>query len=381
MSASGPPASCPLTLKSLVSADARLALSIHRFVTRELRVDWRGAGLVVALSGGMDSTALLILLCALRERLNFSLNAAHLDHGLRPESGQDAEAARALCRRLDVPFHFRFCDVAARGSGTGLEDAGRRARYAFLEEVRREVGARWIVTAHHAGDLTEDILLRLIRGTSWPGLGGMPGVAAPCDLLGTDGEGRVLRPLLLVEKERLRTLLERQDVPWREDASNARRDFRRNRIRLDVLPLLLAENPDLHDVARSLWRAARMDEAYWRALVLPVLETVPEGVWLAHDSLTALPRPGRVRAYVEALRRLNRGQARSSTLSALDEAWEQHRHGRRFQFSGGVCAELDSRGILFSVESAAEAAPSRTREGKAARKAGREGQEAGSGGS
>lgn len=351
MNASNAPASFPMTLKSLAPVDARLALSIHRFVARELRVDWRGSGLVVALSGGMDSSALLILLSALRERLNFSLSAAHLDHGLRPESGQDAEAARALCRRLDVPFHLRLCDVAKRANGSGLEDAGRRARYAFLEEVRREVGARWIVTAHHAGDLSEDILLRLIRGASWPGLGGMPGVAAPCGLLDADGKGRVLRPLLLVEKARLRALLERQGVPWREDASNTRRDFRRNRIRLNVLPLLLAENPDLHDVARSLWRTARMDEAYWRALVLPVLESVPEGVWLPHSSLAALPRPGRMRAYVEALRRLNRGQARSSALFALDEAWEQHRHGRRFQFSGGVCAELDSRGILLSVKS------------------------------
>ena len=364
MKASGKPASSPMTLKSLDPVDARLALSIHRFVTRELCVDWRGAGLLVALSGGIDSTALLILLSALREHLNFSLSAAHLDHGLRPESGQDAEVAHALCRRLNVPFHFRLCDVAARASGTGLEDAGRRARYAFLEEVRHHVGARWIVTAHHAGDLAEDILLRLIRGTSWPGLGGMAGVAAPCGLLGADGEGRVLRPLLLVEKARLRALLERQGVTWREDASNEQRDFRRNRIRLDVLPLLLAENPDLHDVARSLWRTARMDEAYWRTLILPVLESVPEGIWLARGALAALPRPGRVRAYVEALRRLNKGQARSSVVFALDEAWEQHRHGRLFQFSGGVCAEVESQGILFSVKSVGKIPRFHTRKGK-----------------
>lgn len=339
--------SWPRALSALAPADARLALSIHRFVTRELRVDWRGAGLVVALSGGLDSTALLVVLSALRERLDFSLTAAHLDHGLRPESGQDAEAARELCRRLDVPFQLRRLDMANHGTGRGLEDAGRRARYAFLDEVRQDVGARWIVTAHHVGDLAEDILLRLIRGASWPGLGGMSGMAAPCGLRGADGEGRVLRPLLLVEKARLRALLERQGIPWREDASNGQRNFRRNRVRLDVLPLLLAENSDLYDVARSLWRVARADETYWRALVFPVLEFVPEGILLGRNALAGLPRSARLRAYVEALTRLGRGQARSSTIFALDEAWEQHRYGRRFQFSGGACAALDSRGILF----------------------------------
>lgn len=156
----------PLTLKDLAPADARLALSVHRFVTDELEVDWQGTGLVVALSAGVDSTALLVLLAALRARLNFSLTAAHLDHGLRPESGRDAEAARALCRRLDVPFRLTRCDVAAVAGKAGLEEAGRRVRYAFLEQVRRESGADWIVTGHHVGDLAEDMLLRLIRGTS-----------------------------------------------------------------------------------------------------------------------------------------------------------------------------------------------------------------------
>ncbi len=336
-----------MTLKDLTPTDARLALSIHRFVTRELRVDWRGAGLVVALSAGLDSTALLLVLSALRQSLKFSLTAAHLDHGLRAESGQDAEAARELCRRLGVPFRLRRCEVAAQVVGTGLEDAGRRARYAFLEEVRHDVGAHWIVTAHHVGDLAEDILLRLTRGASWPALGGMAGVGGPCGLLDADGKGRVLRPLLLVEKARLRALLERQGVPWREDASNGRRDFRRNRMRLDVLPLLLAENPDMYDAARSLWRVARLDEEYWRAMVLPALESRPEGVFLGRAALAALPRPGRLRAYVEAVRRLNRGQARASTLFALDDAWEQRRHGGSFQFPGGVRAELDARGVLF----------------------------------
>lgn len=339
--------SFPTTLKDLAPADARLALSIHRFVTRELGVDWRGAGLVVALSAGLDSTALLLILSALRQRLNFSLTAAHLDHGLRAESGQDAEAARELCRRLEVPFRLRRCEVAVRSVRTGLEDAGRRARYAFLEQVRQDVGAHWIVTAHHVGDLAEDVLLRLTRGASWPGLGGMPGVGGPCGLLGADGKGRVLRPLLLVEKARLRALLERQGLPWREDASNEERDFRRNRMRLDVLPLLLAENPDLYDVTRSLWRVARMDEEYWREMVFSVPEFRPEGVFLRRAALAALPRPGRLRAYVEAVRRLGKGQVRSSALFALDDAWEQRRHGRVFQFPGGVRAELDARGVLF----------------------------------
>lgn len=344
-----------MSLKALAPEDARLALSVHRFVRDELGVDWRRRSLVVALSGGADSTALLMILCALRDRLELTLTAAHLDHGLRPESAAEAEAARVLCRRLEVPCVVERCDVscAAAQDGLGLEAAARRERYAFLERVRREREAAWVVTGHHAGDLAEDVLLRLVRGASWPGLGGMRGVTAiPYGEAGMRGgeepEGTLLRPLLMLEKPRLVALLQRQGIGWSEDASNGDRMFRRNRMRLDVLPLLVAENPGFLDVVRGLWRTARLDEVYWREQTRPVLHPDDNGVWLPKAALAELSRPARLRAYAEAVRSLGTGQARASTLFALDDAWKNKRHGRRFQLPGGILAELDAEGVRFS---------------------------------
>ena len=236
------------SLKDLDAEDARTALLVARFTESELGVPLQGARLLIALSGGADSTALLVLFCALRGKYGLSLAAAHLDHALRKESAEEAEAACALCRELGVGFFSRREDVGekARLWRCGVEEAGRRVRYAFLEDCRRDWGASWILTAHHVGDLAEDVLMRLMRGAAWPGLGGMEAVV--------EEEGRrVLRPLLMLEKKDLSGMLLRLGVPWREDSSNADRAWKRNRVRHDMLPLFLAENPNFYESVRRLW--------------------------------------------------------------------------------------------------------------------------------
>ena len=330
-----------VSLKNLAPEDARTALFVARFVAQELGVDLRGAGLVAALSGGADSTALLTLFCALRSRLGCSLFAAHLDHGLRKESAAEAAAAEALCRRLDVPFFRKREDVGelARVWRCGVEEAGRRARYAFLEECRAETGARWVLTAHHVGDLAEDVLMRLTRGAGWPGLGGMKAVV--------DEPGRhILRPLLLLEKEELEAMLRRMGLAWQEDASNRSRAWKRNRMRHEVMPLFLAENPAFYESVRRLWRQARRDERYWTERVTPLLEETEEGFFLPDDALHALGPAGRGRAVVEALRRMG-GEARADTLEQMEAAWKRRLFPRRFSFGGGVKAALSSRGMAF----------------------------------
>ena len=329
------------SLKELAAEDARLALSVERFVEVELGVQLRGERLLVACSGGADSTALLLLFCALRQRLGLSLFAAHLDHGLRPESAEDARATEELCRRFDVPFFLKRESVGelARKWGCGLEEAGRRARYAFLEECRLRTGASWTLTAHHVGDLAEDVLMRLCRGAVWPGLGGMKAVM--------DEPGRrLLRPLLMVEKEELEAMLQRLGVSWREDASNASRAWKRNRMRHDVVPLLLAENPSFYDSVRRLWRCARRDERGWNERLEQVIQTNGDGFFLSDAALKELGGSGRLRAMAEALRRM-KGQARADTLEAVEKAWRRRMFPRRFSFGGGVKAELSGEGVLF----------------------------------
>ena len=350
--------SSSLCLNALAPKDARMALEAVRFAEEELQIGGhaglRGSRLLVAFSGGADSTALLVLFCALRQHLGLDIHAAHLDHGLREESRGEAEAAHAFCRSLDVPFHSRREDVKALAEewGCGIEEAGRRVRYAFLEECRRETGAAWVLTAHHSGDLAEDVLMRLTRGAAWPGLGGMRAVvveeAAP------HRPGRhLLRPLLMLDKEQLVSLLEHLGLSWLEDSSNQSREWKRNRIRNDIMPLILAENPSFNESVRRLWRNAREDERWWEGRLEAMLEEQGEGeerrIAISARSLDDLSRIGRMRVMAEAVRRMDRGQVRADTLEKMEDVWQHRRFPRRFSFAGGLKAEVASCGVLFFV--------------------------------
>ncbi len=326
-----------------------MALEAVRFAEKELGAPLRGRKLLAAFSGGADSTALLVMFCALRPVLDLEIFAAHLDHGLRPESAADAEAARDLCRALDVPFFCRRADVGALAGqwGCGLEDAGRRARRAFLEECRQRCGASHTLTAHHAGDLAEDVLMRLVRGAGWPALGGMKAVL-------DEPGAHVLRPLLMLEKERLCAMLLRLGIRWREDASNAGMDFRRNRMRNAVLPLLLAENPNFYAAARNLWHMARDCEKDWSEKTQGAIGRKDGGLFIADGVLRSLGRAERMRLFADAVRLSGRGQARADTIGRMEDAWEARRFPRRFRFGGGLAVRLDGRGAFFSAAEEAE---------------------------
>lgn len=352
------PLSPSFCLHDLAPQDAHLALDAVRFAEEELAragaPGLAGARIVVAFSGGADSTALLLLFCALRQKLGLALWAAHLDHALREESAAEAEAARTLCTKLGVPFFSRRVEVKALAQrwACGLEDAGRRARYAFLEECRAEVDAEWVLTAHHTGDLAEDMLMRLTRGAGWPGLGGMRAVVVEA-AHGAGPARRILRPLLMQEKAALTSMLERLGVPWQEDASNQSRAWKRNRMRADVLPLLLAENPSFYESVRRLWRSAREDERWWAKLTDEVLAEFGRGdereIRIPSSALEELGRAGRLRAMGEAVRRMERGQCRADTLENMEAVWQSRRFPRRFSFAGGLKADVDAEGMRFYV--------------------------------
>ncbi|MBK7641999.1 MAG: tRNA lysidine(34) synthetase TilS [Planctomycetes bacterium] len=199
----------------------------------------RGAGLdpaapaLVALSGGADSVFLLH--CAAQAPERPRLIAVHLDHGLRgAESDEDAQFCRELCARLDVPFVLRRLTLDPRPAG--LEARAREARYDALVEEARKARIGTVLTGHHADDALETLLLRWARGSETAGL---PGLRAQL-VRGAENEGEVLvvRPLLQLRREELRTLLAERGVEWREDSSNASPRFARNRLRKGLLPRL-----------------------------------------------------------------------------------------------------------------------------------------------
>lgn len=332
-------------MKTLAQSRLGAALSAEmlHFIHDELGLYLRGELLLVALSGGADSTALLVMLCALQKREGFRLAAAHLDHGLRPESRAEAAAVRVLCESLGVRLveGQKAVGEIAASHGLGLEEAGRKVRYAFLEEARALLEAAWILTGHHIGDLAEDVLLRLTRGTAWPGLGGMRAV-----------HGKLLRPLLLIEKIHLIGFLEEMEIPWSVDASNHDLQFKRNRMRQNILPLLLAENPGFYDVVRTLWRSARLDEMFWNeylAAAVPNLTPINGQIHLPRDVLNVLPPAARIRIFVRILQTINLGQARANTLYALEKSWRMRKYERVFQFPGDVQAKISREGICWSV--------------------------------
>ena len=189
----------------------------------------RGRRLLIALSGGADSVALAVLLAEVREEYRLTLLAAHVDHGIRPDSPEDAEFCRTLCRQLDIPFYCARLDVPAeaRRRREGLESAARWLRYEQLRRFRDALGADLIALAHHMDDQAETVLMHLCRGAGTGGMAGMRPLT-----------GDLWRPLLGCRKAELVDYLRGKGLAWREDTTNAVADNPRNAIRLHALPEL-----------------------------------------------------------------------------------------------------------------------------------------------
>lgn len=197
---------------------------------------WTDRSVVVSVSGGADSVALLRILAAAEEDRPRQLIVAHFDHRLRPGSADDARFVADLAARMGLPFDLGQADVAslAQAKGDGIEAAARRARYRFLEEAADRHRAHFIATAHTADDQVETVLHRILRGTGVAGLRGMREVRA---FFGRQ-DLYVVRPLLGVRRKEILEYLRELDQPYCEDPSNADSRFTRNRIRHKLLPVL-----------------------------------------------------------------------------------------------------------------------------------------------
>jgi tRNA(Ile)-lysidine synthase len=207
----------------------------------------RGQLVLVGLSGGPDSTALLHGLLAVRERLGIRLCAAVVDHGLRPESAGEAALVAERCRAAGVACTVLTVDVrAARTAHVSWQDAARRARLGALEEAARAQRADAVALGHTADDQAETVLFRIVRGTGLRGLSGIP-----------HRRGVFIRPLLDVRRSEVLHHLRRREIPFVSDPSNDDRRFTRVRVRHEWLPFLARENPRLIDGLLALAAEAR----------------------------------------------------------------------------------------------------------------------------
>lgn len=236
----------------------------------------------VALSGGADSVALLHMLC---NSCTCELHAVHVHHGIRgEEADRDAAFCARLCDMLHVPFTLLRVDVPALAQKTGesVETAARTARYEAIDAFLRERHIPLLATAHHADDQLETMLQHLLRGAGLRGLCGIPA----CRSL---GNATVVRPLLRVSKEEVLTYCESEALPFVTDSTNNEPCCARNRLRLEVIPVLRELWPNAALCAARCAATLAEDEAYLTSLADDFIKQ--EGATPACASLAALPSP------------------------------------------------------------------------------------------
>jgi tRNA(Ile)-lysidine synthase len=202
----------------------------QRTLSRECG-DLEGARILLALSGGPDSQALVHVLARLAPRHGLELFAHGVDHGLRPEAAAELDLAAELCRTLGVPFERTRVRV---GIGSNLQARARSARQRALAAAKREVGATLVATAHHADDRAETVILRLLRGT---GLGGLAVLPAR--------DGDRIRPFIRARRRDIELHVARHRLAFATDPSNRDRRFVRVRVREEVMPLLESLSPNV----------------------------------------------------------------------------------------------------------------------------------------
>ncbi|HLY27491.1 MAG TPA: tRNA lysidine(34) synthetase TilS [Aggregatilineales bacterium] len=240
---------------------------------------------VVAVSGGADSLTLLHVLIALREEFGSTLHVATLDHGLRGDAGAgDVAFVREISAQWEIPVSAGSADVRilAAQLRLGIEEAARRARYDFLAEVARGIGARTIAMGHNQNDQAETVLMHVIRGT---GLAGLRGIL-PKSPLGQDKNIALVRPLLDTSRQDIEAYLRQLGIAPRVDETNTDLSYDRNAVRHRIMPVL----EELRGVRKGLVRTARIARDDFDALHvnLPAWSMVPSGLSMPREVFAAL---------------------------------------------------------------------------------------------
>lgn len=297
-----------------------------------------GQMVVVGVSGGPDSTALLHALTQLRDEWRLSLVACHVNHGFRGEEAEaDADYVQALCDSLNVPCRVEMIDVPALQKRRHLsaQQAARDARHAFLRRVASEVGAERIALAHTRNDRTETVCLNILRGGGLAGLAGFAPVSLP-----------LIRPLYDVTRAQVEQYCNQFHLAPRYDSSNAKLTYRRNRIRTELLPQLRElYNPKVDDALLRLADLAAEDNALLESLALQSLQSLAplfassdaDALLLPLTQFNALPLSLRRRVLRQAIAQ-TRGNLQDVSFEKIEAILEAAAEGRK----GSV--ELPSNG-------------------------------------
>jgi tRNA(Ile)-lysidine synthase len=322
--------------------------------------------LVLAVSGGPDSTALMVLAARWRARSEHGpkLLAVTVDHGLRASSAAEADAVKQVARALGVTH--RTVRWTGRKPVTGIQAAARTARYALLAEAARKAGASHILTAHTRDDQAETVLFRLARGS---GLSGLAGMARCAPVPAGDADRIVLvRPLLDTPKARLIATLKAAGIRYSQDPSNTDPRFTRVRLRKLMRPLA-AEGLDAARLAKLAKRAARAEAALEAAVLAAATacltdSTKPRTIMLARDRFADLPAEVALRLLGRAIAAVgDEGPVELAKLEALFDAIQEgfarrpSRYGRFRRTLAGALLDVKEHAIMVTR------APARRRHG------------------
>lgn len=288
---------------SSISSEQDWETSVQAVASQWPPGQWCDLGVLIGCSGGADSVALVRALAALRERYSAprgTLILAHFHHGLR---GAEADADQEFVGRLAGQLGIRW--LTARGTGGSRDEASlRRERLRFLTDVAHDSGARFVALGHTLDDNVETMLHHLMRGSGPSGLAAMP----PARSLGEDLV--LIRPLLSLRRDTLRTGLRGIGQPWREDSSNLSSDYRRNWIRAELVPLMESAYPQ---AVAAIGRAIA-GQQQWRAVIDRAARD-----WLQQHQQSASP----------VSLRIDRQGERAVIIAALQAIWDQQRWPRQ----------------------------------------------------
>ncbi len=314
-----------------------------------------GDRVVVAVSGGADSVCLLHVLHRLRDEFGISLVVAHFDHGLRPDEDEDeTQLVASLAEALSLPFESGTPENPLTGRAS-LEERAREARYRFLKEVGRRRGADKIALAHHLEDQAETVLMRLLRGSGPAGLGGIPPSRDP----------GIVRPLIGAGRAEILGYLRHSKILFLTDSSNREAVHLRNRMRLDLIPLLSTYQPRIVEVLARTAEIMRADEAWmartardWFAAEAKV--GAAGEIRLSVQRLRDVPEAMRSRVIRLALKRSGRQRLRRIGLRhirAVERLLGGAGHHRQVNLPGGLTAARDYDDLRFLSAGADQPAP------------------------
>ncbi|MBY0124446.1 tRNA lysidine(34) synthetase TilS [Bacillus sp. S/N-304-OC-R1] len=228
--------------------------------------------LLIGVSGGPDSLALLHYFWSRRQQLNLFMVAAHVDHMFRgEESLADATFVQEFCRTKGIPFEMEQINVPEYIEATGKSSqiAARECRYRFFEKMMERFEADYLVLGHHGDDQVETILMRLTRGSSGDARAGIV-------FMRPFGKGQILRPFLCLNREQIENYCSEHDLNPRRDPSNEKDIYSRNRFRKEIMPFLRKENPQVHEHFQRFSEEIQSDEAFLQELTVQKMNKVME---------------------------------------------------------------------------------------------------------